>query len=325
MTNSSENVISRNKLMALLKELQKNSSSNVKNDIKFTEYNWHKPRHFSIEQLSALKIFSEKIAEHIQADLTNLCHGDFRVTATSITEHFSYTLEKDFYNSDQNYYLTLDAAGKPQQGFISISKKSGLSIVRFMLCEDDEQNVSNESENDNISTLEESLLLDATTTAIQALSKTSHSREGLEFKHGKTLLRGNWPLDLDNLEELSRIDFKIETKNITAEISLIIVSEHLEPALRMTFDSSNLTSKEEINRAIMNNLGKVSVKVRSIVSRDLIPFQEITSLEPGDVIVLSKSCNEPLDLIVNKTPTLSGNIGTLKGRYALTITNKEEN
>ena len=279
MMSSSQKTINKERLKQILAKVRHNSPK-LKSDIEHTEYNWHKPRHFSVEQLAALKVFSEKIGEYIQADFTNLSMGEFYASPISVTEHFSYTLEKDFYNSDQNYYLTFMGQGQKQHGFISIPKKSSVGMVEFMLCEENPQG----NEERTISSLEERLLLDAAETILGAFNKTSLARGGNSFNSTKSFVRGNWPLDLDNLEELCRIDFKVETGSFSGEISLIVISETLEPALKIALDPSNLINQETIKTALIDNLLNVPVNITARISQDMLSLEEITSLKPGDVI-----------------------------------------
>lgn len=324
MTQNAENMVSREELKRILERIRQNEPK-VADTTKFTEYNWHKPRHFGIEQISALKVFSEKIAEHIQADLTNLCHGDFRVTATSVTEHFSYTLEKEFYNADQNYYLTFGSnTSSKLQGFAAITKKSALSIVKFMLCEEDSEFETTEPESEgSISNLEESLIYDTAETTLKGLSKTSYVRGGNEFHSTQSLTRGNWPLDLDNLEELCRIDFRIETRSDSAIVSIIIVSELLEPALRIAVDANKKLEADNVQNVIRENLKKVPVDVTAKISTEMLSMQEITSLEPGDVIMLNRPIDEPIDVLVNGTDLMHAFPGICNGKYSMTITHKD--
>lgn len=315
---STESLVSKENLIELLKRVQQNTPLEKPN-VEYSEHNWHKPRHFSLEQLAALKLFSEKVAEHIQADMTNLCHGDFRVSTYAITEHFSYTLEKDFYNTDQNYYLNFGNSPGKFQGFISISKKSAMAIVKFVLGEDEEQ----DSDNKSITTLEESLLFDTAETALRSLNKTSQGRDGETFSVDDCLLRGNWPLDLDNLEELCRIDFKIENRTFSAEISLIIVSDLLEPALRISGEQQKIT-EEDIKNAIVSNLKNVPINIKTKISTETLPMQEISRLQPGDVVLLNKSIEEPIEILANGKVLLHANPGIYNNRYAVTITHKED-
>ncbi len=315
---SSGNNISKDKLISILKRVQLNSPK-IDSNVKYSEHNWHKPRHFSIEQSATLKLFSEKLAEYIQADITNLCHGDFIVSPLSITEHYSYTLERDFYNNEQNYYLNLGHDKTVSQGFVAINKKSALSMVRFILAGEDEP----EEEQQNISNLEESLIFDTAETAVVALDKTSQSRGGYSLVSSPELVRGNWPLNLDSLEELCRLDFKIEKKDGSAELSIIIVSKLLEPALKAD-NSHPKIDKKAIERALSENISKVPVTISAKISTDLLQMQDITGLQPGDLIVLNKKANEPIDIQVNGTDVLHGFPATLGSQLALTITQKED-
>jgi len=313
----SGNNISKDKLISILKRVQQNSPQQ-NSDIKFTEHNWHKPRHFSVDQFTTLKFFADKLAEYIQADITNLCHGDFLVTPLSITEHFSYTLERDFYNNDQNYYLNLGLTTNAHQGFISMTKDSSIAMVKFILAGDEDA----ENATETISALEESLILDTAETALTALSKTSQGRGGNEIISSNDLVRGNWPLNLDSLEELCRLDFKIEKRSESAEISIIIVSKLLEAALKAD-DHHPKVSKEAISAAITHKLNEVPVNIVAKISSDLLPMQEITDLQPGDLIMLNRKAQTPIDIQVNGTDIMHAFPATLERQFAMTITNIE--
>jgi flagellar motor switch protein FliM len=72
--------------------------------------------------------------------------------------------------------------------------------------------------------------------------------------------------------------------------------------------------------ALPSHLGRVCVSVVARLGHSDIPLSDLLSLEPGDVIPLRATTDEPLWLDVEDLPSALGVLGSKNGNHAVRVT-----
>jgi len=283
--------------------------------IKATEYNWNQPHYFDGKQLNKLDDFTKKIARAMAVEFVDFCHGEFDVTVTSTTQHFAAELIDQSLESGQNdYYLSFGTDQNHSCGLISIPTQTAFVWATQLLGDPASEE---EDSGRDLSQLEESLLLDLLSALIGAFSHKTW-----DFQPAKNIVRRLFPLELKGTEELCKITFDVkktdEEKGIEAYI--LILCSKLEPVVGRAEQAVGGFSANDISKAILGKMQQMPVSITAQLASTVLTLEEALNLEVGDIFLLDKKVNEPIELITSGRTALLGRPAKSAGKYAVVIT-----
>jgi len=282
--------------------------------IKATEYNWNKPHCFDTKQLSKLDNFTKKVAKAMTVKFVDFCHSEFDVTVVSTKQHFAAELVDQAIESGQDdYYLAFGTDQSHPCGLISIPTKTAF-IWATQLLGDPE---SEEDSGRDLSQLEESLLSDLLSALIEEFSQKIW-----DFQPAKNIVRRLFPLELKGTEELCKITFDVKKNDQekSSEAYILILCSELETAVGKTEQTVGEFSAEDISKAILGHIQQMPVCITAQLASTVLTLEEIMSLEVGDILLLDKKVNEPIELITSGRTALLGQPAKLAGKHAVVIT-----
>lgn len=327
-TTNNRSPLSRKKIQQLLAAVGSKPAKDA-SQAEATEYDWHKPHHFSNGQLKKLGYFAEKVAAAIAKRFSALYHSEFEVTVVSTTQLFAYEFLEQVTSGQQSNYYQAFAASRQESaliqnekdfnpgGLVGIPPQTAVAWVTPLLGEGEGES---EKQSDRaLSQLEESLLSDIASTIVNAFSS---SHEDYDFHPAGSIVKGQVPLKLHGSEELCRITFntkKAETEN-GLEAELFVLSDKLDPVAGKGLQAGNEFSADDVSKAMLEHLHRMPVSVIGQLASTYLTFEQIMDLRPYDVLLLDKRINEPVELIVEGRVLLRGQPAKSAGKYAVLIT-----
>lgn len=282
--------------------------------IKATEYNWNQPHYFDRKQLNTLDEFTKKVARAMAVKFVDFCHSEFDVTVVSTMQHFASELIDQAMESGQDdYYLAFGTDPDHPCGLISIPIQTAF-IWATQLLGDPE---SEEDSGRDLSQLEESLLLDLLSALIEAFSQKIWV-----FQPAKNIVRRLFPLELKGTEELSKITFDVRKTDHEkgSEAYILILCSKLETAVGKAEQTVGEFSADDISKAILGHMQQMPVCITAQLASTVLTLEEIMSLEVGDILLLDKKVNEPIELITSGRTALLGRPAKSAGKHAVVIT-----
>jgi len=288
------------------------------------EYDWQQPHHFSPDQLVALDTFAKKLAEQIAKTLDALCQSEFEVTVTSITQHFACTIAANVSIEQPEHYFPPFASAdnnKDQCGFISISPETAMALVGHMLRDPD---IGARKEK-KLSELEESILMDVNIAIVDALNTTFDKNAGPAVQSSKQLVKGKWPLEIKDLDDFTSIALTANHPDGNIEIVFTILSDIIEPILGTKAKPEKTLTTQQIHDMIMQNMHDAPIQVVARFSSALMSLGDVMNLCVGDLLLLEKNVNEPIELLLNNRPSLRAYPAASAGKYAVVIAPPENN
>jgi flagellar motor switch protein FliM len=333
--------LSREKIRQLLAAVG-SMPSDVATEIEAAEYDWHQPHYFSREQLGILESFTKNLAAAVAEKFAQLYHSNFDVTTVSTTQHFAGELLGQISSSKtSDYYLAFGPDQKHLCGFISIPEQTAIAWVTQLLGEAesdppmaDRKAETQEDSAETLSQLEESLLVDIAAAIVAALSACySHSPapstgseqalSGAEgFEPAKIIVRGELPVELQQLEELCKIVFAVRKAGSEnrGQAYLVIPCSELVPVTGRTTAAEHKLSAEDISKAIIGHLHRMPVSITAQLARTFLTFQELVAVRPCDILLLDKAIDESVELIVDGRTLFRGRPARSAAQYAIVIT-----
>jgi len=282
--------------------------------IKATEYNWNQPHYFDSKQLNRLDEFTKKVARAMAVKFVDFCHSEFDVSVVSTMQHFAAELVDQAMESGQDdYYLAFGTDQDHPCGLISIPTQTAF-IWATQLLGDPE---SEEDSGRDLSQLEESLLLDLLSALIEAFSQKIWV-----FQPAKNIVRRLFPLELKGTEELCKITFDVKKSDQEkgSEAYILILCSELETAGGKAEQTVGGFSTDDISKAILGKMQQMPVCITAQLASTVLTLEEIMSLEVGDILLLDKKVNEPIELITSGRTALLGRPAKLAGKHAVVIT-----
>jgi len=283
--------------------------------IEATEYNWNQPHYFDHKQLNKLEEFTKKVAGAMAVKFVDFCHSQFDVTVVSTMQHFAAELVDQAMESGQDDYCL--AFGTDQShpcGLISIPTKTAFIWATQLLGDPESEE---EDSGRDLSQLEESLLLDLLSALIEAFSQKIR-----DFQPAKNIVRRLFPLELKGTEELCKITFDVKKTDQEkgSEAYILTLCSELETAVGKAEHAVGGFSADDISKAILGHMQQMPVCITAQLASIVLTLEEIMSLEVGDILLLDKKVNEPIELITSGRTALLGRPAKSAGKHAVLIT-----
>ena len=315
MSDRATNSLSREKVQQLLMAIGSEPMEDI-TPIEATEYNWHEPHYFNREQLVKLGYFTEAVAAEVAQKFAKLRRSEFNVTISSTTQHYAYKILSRLSDSeDRDYYLPFGADQEHWCGLIGIPGQTAANWATQLLGDSE----SEKDPDSDLSPLEESLLLDLASALVGVFSDLEKT---LAFQPAKNIVRGQWPLELERTEEIFKISFDV--KNVDSEKGsgayfLILCSEMMPVAGKRNWDSGEY-SAEDVPKLILGHLHEMPVLITSKLASVVLSFEELMDIQADDILLLNKSVDKPVELVVDGRTVYYGRPAKSAGKYAVTIT-----
>jgi len=316
MSDASANNLNRQRIQQLIAAVGSGPVED-KTQVQTTEYNWHQPHYFSLKQIKKLDDLAKKFTMAVAEKFACLCQSNFNVATASITQHYASEFRKQTSDSKQEYFLIFGRDQAHLYGAVGIPSQTAVVWARQLLGDSETEGDSDK----DMSQLEESLLSEIGSGIVEAFSS---SFESFDFRPVNDFVKGQLPLQLKGQEELCKIAFNVEKAGSEKESAayLLMLCSELDTAAGKTasVDRTNAISTEEVSKAILRHIEQIHVNVTAQLASTQLTFDQILNLQVGDILVLDRRVDEPIELMVDGRrayycwPAKSGN------RYAVIFT-----
>jgi flagellar motor switch/type III secretory pathway protein FliN len=313
MTKTTENNPGRTRIQQLLAAIGSNTREDDK-QVEAVDYDWHQPHFFNSQETKKLAGFTTKAAALIAGKFGALCQSSFEVTITSTSEHFAgQFLGQDPAGKTQgpgNYYLPFRTEQEDPCGFISIPPQTAIIWTTQLLGDTDSTKP--------LSGLEASFFFDMASLIVEAITGAG---EKCSFHPAADAMTDHLPLQLKGTEEFCKITFQVKKtgSETGSEAHILVLCEKLAPAIGETAQTGKFSAKD-IARAIQNHIEKIPVPITVQLACVPVTVEQIMSLTVGDVLLLDKKIDEPVQLIAAGRTVCRGLCAKSAGKYALAVT-----
>ncbi len=313
MSNSVTKKPNRRKIQQLLAAVGVESEEDTRSNIDAYDHKWTRPHCFSSNELKKLESFTKKVAQSCAGKFTQLYHSDFSVTISSTTQYFADEFAA-LANAQSDHYLPFGAGRGEPSGFVGIPGQTAIVWATQLLGDSE----SPEDTDRELSQLEKSLLCDTASSIVEALSDSSDS---CDFQPAAEIVSGQLPVEFQGTEELCKISLKVKKSDSdnSSEAYFLILCDELRPVVgdRM---QAQVPSEEDISNAMLNHVHEMPVTVKVQLDSAVLTIEEAMNLDVGDILLLDKKVDEPIELILEDRILFRGRPAKCAGKYAVVIT-----
>jgi flagellar motor switch/type III secretory pathway protein FliN len=291
-----EKNISRQRLMQIFSRRKPEQEASPVEGSDAPLYDWTCPHHFEPVEWLMMKNLGKKIATYIEKSLSLVCLDEPKVSFKSVVQEFASVLaDKALRQEKPQYFMPLQVSAKDSDGYVNFQFEAATVLIAQML-RDTESAVG---PNGQLSTLEESILQDGAMVISDAIILALEEHGEIKVKHADRLVKGDWPLAARQLQDLCGFCFTLAYPKQAVDITVLFVAEAIDPAVGIRRTQRTLNSTE-LSRMIVRQLYDVPVDVTARLCVSSIRMEDLMRLENGDVLVLDKKINEPVEVLFNR-------------------------
>ena len=278
-------------------------------------YDWRDPHSFNEDQRNRLAAMMSQVAVLIAEAFTHFYRDEFSVALTSITQHFAADLYRRT-DIEQSRCLAFGAEQGRPCGFLAIAKATALKWVTRLLGD-------SESDGDpgrTLSSLEESLLADLGTTMVDSF--LASLRPSHDLHPEKEIVDGPPSIQFELTEEICQITFEIRQADSEESDRALFVLPcgMLAPLVGKEPAKTAPASAEDLSRVLTEHLHRMPVTVTAVLASTRLGFAELVNLQRDDVLLLDKTIDEPVELLLDGRVVFRGRPARSDGRYAVVLT-----
>jgi flagellar motor switch protein FliM len=280
-----------------------------------TDFDFTQSHHFGPKHLSVFESFAKKLEFQIQKSFETLCQGEFETHVASTSQHYAMALaERVKTQQKTDFFLPFSIDQQPQSGFLACNLTSAISMVGYML-----RDGEFDSQQRDMSDLEESILLDIVTAIGEAANTAFHLASGPSLHLANRFVVGDWPLHYVGMEDLFSIDITITGPQSPIELNFTLLASAMDTILGIQTKPGPKSTAKELSERIQRTTFHARVEVIARVTNSKISLNNVMNLVPGDILVLDKKTVAPLDLLVNRRPCLRAFPARSSNKYAVVI------
>jgi len=320
MTESAENItLSREQLKNILAAARDNAPVDEV-DVETFDYDWTRPHQFSDSHHLILSQFLKQLSGDFAEMYSSLCNDPSRVTIPRIREYYCNGLRQEFCEEKKNYYMVFADGRNREIGVLVVPYLAAIQWTSKMLGD----TAPDITEEYVMSNLEESLLIDFSNSLIARFSESLVKHELGEIKTLSVLSDRDWPIECLDYDEYSLLQLNVEHSEDSAEAYLFISSSHFGSMLEIIFPDAAETNPQEVKEAVIESLNKIPIEVDALVGKATVAVSNIMGLVEGDVIMLDRKVNEPIEALIESKVFFHGHLAKSTNRYALAVSDMVE-
>jgi flagellar motor switch protein FliM len=313
VSNEAKTTLSREKIQQLLVTVGQNKPKDD-SEISATDYDWNQPHFFNAKQLEKLNEFAKTAADVAAERFEHFFQANFKVDTNSIKQHYAgYFVSRTIEDAKKAHYLTLKDSQNSSCGLTVIPAQTANNWLNLLLGDSE----SRDETEGQLSKLETSLLADITKSLAGAITGSS---DKLKFQPDSSITSNTFSLDIGAGEELLEIAFDIQKDGSEdkTQLSILLPCKALLP-IAGKIDSTQAMPAKDLQNVILKHLNKIPVVVDVQLASTELTFEQIFTLQSGDILLLGKKINEPLSLIVEGQKRFLGRLAKSQGKLATVI------
>jgi len=282
------------------------------------DYDWSTPRRFVAAERRKLADLAAKAVQRIASDVGNLLRRQLPLEVGSVTEQYGADLWNPAERPEYGVPLT-DKAGRVC-GMLTIPPQIAIGWVEQLLG----GGAPAEAALKPLSSLESALLLDIAAAFVKAFSATAQELGGPALQHVESVFHEKSPIEGHEKDEFCRFVLITEVDQKKAEIRLSVLGEPLASIADPSLAKKRPRPPEELRKELIGHLATTPVQITAWLGKSTVTMRDITILEPGDVLLLSRTLKDPIELRVMGNIVHMGYPVACDGCYAVQIVERRD-
>jgi flagellar motor switch protein FliM len=282
-------------------------------------YNFWSPERFSKDQMRAIELVHENLAERLTTSLPPYLRTEFRPRLVHIEQGRSDDFLKDLPPSTLFHVMALEPL--PGRMVLVISAEVMSVILERLLGgagpADQRARALTDIGQSLIKGTVEYMLNDFKAAWSKVVALEPQLEDSTVNHHWVQMMMGNARVVL--------VTFEITLHGVTGNMNLYIPFSTLKPVASVLNPHVWITGREErqpdetVRSRTLTGLKHMAVQLRVVLGDAELTMGELIGLRPGDVVRLETPVRHPLQVYIGDRPQFTGKVGTIGPRLAVQI------
>lgn len=283
-------------------------------------YNFWSPDHFSKDQMRAVELIHEDLAERLTSSLPTFLRTNVRPRVVHTEQGRFHDFLKDL--PPANLFHMINLSPLPGQLVMMIS-----SDVSYVILE---QRLGGQSERRNVARgfteIDQSLLRGMVEHMLNDIKASWSKVVALEPSLDDSTVNQHWVQMVMGNERVMLITFELTLQNVAGTMNIYIPFPMLKPIASVLNPHVWITGRKEkiidaeLRSEAMENVAQVTVPVKIFLGNGRLTMRELLDLKPGDLIRLDTSVRQDLPVQVADRFLFTARIGKVGTQMAAQIT-----
>lgn len=281
-------------------------------DVEAQDYDWQAPVHFRGEQIAQLSRWSAGLARRLGQWLGERLRQEIALTADPAGQHFAHQIDEQS-DKPAEFVLPLAAEGTAC-GRIGLARSPAAGWVARLL-----GGAGSGGDERELSDLETDLLTNTAAGLVELISAAAAERGGPKLALDGEI--SDEPADLPGGRDAEYCQFLFRSEEGEDPlVRLAILCETLDPLVGAAGGQPVEKTPPEQARAFMKeHFERTSLTATALVASTEVTMRDVLEIQPGDVLLLPKLCDEAIDVCVDGRAVSRGFPVVSDGRLAVQI------
>lgn len=284
------------------------------------QYNFWSPNRFSKDQIRAVELVHEDLAERLSSSLPSVVRTDFRPRVVHIEQgRFDHFLN-DLPASSLFHMIALTPL--PGQMVITLSPNISTVLLEFHLGGRSEaQNKGHE-----LTEIDQSLVSGIIEHMLNDIKASWSNVVSLEPALEDSTTNHRWVQMMLGNDRMLSITLEISVHETTGTMHVYIPYVMIKPIANvlnpqyLISGSKERTVDPRTRSAVMKNVLQVNLDLRVLLGKAKVSIDDILKLQPGDILRLDTAIHNDLSVYVAGRPRYRAQVGKIGRRLAAQIT-----
>jgi flagellar motor switch protein FliM len=296
-----------------------------KEDRQIQPYNFWSPDRFSKEQMRAIEMIHEDLAERLTASLPSFLRTNLRPRVVHSEQGRFHDFLKDVPASSLFHIITLSPL--PGQMVLTISPEIGYTILELRLGGKTERT----SRQRGLTEIDQLLLRGMVEHMLNDIKAAWSKLVVVEPGLDDTTVNYHWVQMVMGNERVMLVAFEMSVQSVTGTMNVYIPFTLLKPIAHLLnpyvwiSGQKERTANAAEHDAVMANLSRITLPLRVLLGNVDLTMQDLLELREGDVIPLDQSVNDDLAVEVANRIRFMARPGRQGNHLAAQITSVIEN
>jgi len=281
-------------------------------------WDWTCPHRFSSEQRRKLAEMAAQPAEWLTEEFCRFAGETASVECSRVSEHYLSDLARTTVG-ERLYWATFIGPDDAAVGAVVVDEKTARLWLKRLLGDTEERDETASA--DELSPLEQSLLLDIAALFVRSLARVDGSLGRLSIQSGITM--AVLPPVLKTADEYVRMEFLVrcgDEASAPGKAAVLIRSADLDaPAGRTLPEAASLSPDAQLAR-MAAHLYDMPITLDVVLGDVRLTLEETLSLAPDDILLLDRMVADPIDIEVEGRQLMNGRPAQSAGKNAVVIT-----
>ncbi len=296
-----------NDLLSQDEEVDDGGASDVSPDLdlvsssRIEEYDFLEPSRFNRSELEKLKRISSNVAQRAAQPLSRLLQTKVQMQLASCDQTMWQYMAEDFGEETVAYSFSLPPLG--YDGLLAVDAGFCCSCLECLTGGDFET-----GESDEITDTDARVFSHVAEHVLEALPDLWEELGEFEVELEDFLRDLQSAAPFSPGEDMFQMSLLAEGEFGTEQMAICTPFEMVRdlPQMMGREEGANQEPDEDVQEKVCETIRNVPVELSVDLGQALIPGRQILDMEPGDVIVLDSSIDQPLQVRINNRPKLSG-------------------